>query len=188
MESLMKYLIEEDVAITATPAVFEPYTNSEVVHGGGLEALAPGIQNLVLSHYANGVNNDSLSRVLYQKNLYWIKKFHDMGGHLIVGTDPTGAGRTLAGYANQHTIEILNEAGFSLPESIEIATRSGAEFLEVLNMKGTIEVNKQADLVIIDGDLGEDISNIRNMEIVFRKGIGYDSGKIFDSVKGKVGL
>ena len=40
----------------------------------------------------------------------------------------------------------------------------------------------------MDGDLEQDIHNIRKTEIVFKKGVGYDSRKIFDSVKGKVGL
>jgi imidazolonepropionase-like amidohydrolase len=188
MEELMQFLIEKEVALTATPAVFAPYTGHEVVHGGGLKALAPGIQNLVLSHYARGINNDSASQALFEKELYWIKKFYDMGGKLVVGTDPTGAGRTLAGYANQYTIEILMQAGFTLPEAIQVATKNGAEFLEVAKQKGTLEEGKQADLVIINGDLKENISNIRNMEVVFKNGIGYHSKKIFKSVEGKVGL
>jgi hypothetical protein len=34
----------------------------------------------------------------------------------------------------------------------------------------------------------KDVSNIRKMELVFKNGIGFNSQKIFDSVKGKVGL
>ena len=52
---------------------------------------------------------------------------------------------------------------------------------------GTIEVGKRADLVLIEGDLSKDVTAIRNMEIVFKNGIGFDSKKIFESVKGKVG-
>ena len=53
---------------------------------------------------------------------------------------------------------------------------------------GTIEEGKIADLVLIDGDLTQDIRSIRKMEIVFKDGVGFDSQKMFDSVKGKVGL
>jgi len=53
---------------------------------------------------------------------------------------------------------------------------------------GTIAVGKQADLVLIHGDLSKDVSNIRKMELVFKNGVGFDSKKIVDSVKGKVGL
>jgi hypothetical protein len=32
------------------------------------------------------------------------------------------------------------------------------------------------------------ISDVRNVETVFRKGLGFDPVKLIDSVKGKVGL
>jgi len=188
MEELMQHLIDQDMATTTTPPVFELCTNREVVHGGGLKAFAPGIQRLVLNHYADGVNRDSASRVLFNKELYWIKKFHDMGGHLVVGADPTGAGRTLAGYANQHTVEVLREAGFSIREAIHVATLCGAEHLGIDDRTGSLETGKEADLVIMEGNLKEDVSNIRRMEIVFKDGVGFDSGKLFRSLEGKVGL
>ena len=52
----------------------------------------------------------------------------------------------------------------------------------------TIEEGKIADLVLIDGNLTEDIHLIRKMEFVFKDGVGFDSKKLFESVQGKVGL
>ena len=49
-------------------------------------------------------------------------------------------------------------------------------------------MGKKADLILINGDLSKDISNIRKMEIVFKNGVGFSSNKIFESVKGKLGL
>ena len=51
-----------------------------------------------------------------------------------------------------------------------------------------MEKGKFADLVIINGDLEKDISNIRNMELVFKEGVGFNSKQLFESVEGKVGL
>ena len=116
-----------------------------------------------------------------------VMKFHALGGKITVGTDPTGAGKTIAGYANQRMIELLVETGFTIEESIKLSTLNGAEYLGIEDETGTIEVGKKADLVLINGDLSKDVSAIRNMEIVFKNGIGFDSKKIFDSVKGKVG-
>jgi imidazolonepropionase-like amidohydrolase len=73
-------------------------------------------------------------------------------------------------------------------QAINIATMNGAVYLRKNKETGSIEKGKQADLVLIDGDVEKDIHNIRNTEIVFKKGIGFDSKKIFESVKGKVGL
>ena len=134
------------------------------------------------------VGRDSLNILMYNKNLNWVKRFYDKGGKLVAGTDPTGAGRTVAGYSNQHTIELLVEAGFMLEDVIKICTLNGAEYLGQQQNIGTLEVGKLADLILIDGDLESNIKNIRNMQTVFKDGIGYDSKKLFESVKGQVGI
>jgi len=105
-----------------------------------------------------------------------------------VDTDPTGSGKTIAGFSNQRMIELLVETGFSIEEGIMLATYNGAVYLEIDTETGTVEVGKEADLVLIDGDLSKDVSTIRNMELVFKDGIGYNSKKIFDSVSAKIGL
>jgi imidazolonepropionase-like amidohydrolase len=53
---------------------------------------------------------------------------------------------------------------------------------------GTIEPGKSADLLIIDGDPSKNINDIQKVQYVFRKGVGYNSKKLFDSVKAKVGF
>ena len=59
-----------------------------------------------------------------------------------------------------------------------------------LGMKeiGSIEEGKRADFVLINGDVQKDIKAIRNTETVFKNGVGFDSKKLFESVKGLVGL
>lgn len=185
---LIDLLIKNKTVITTTPNVFEPYTGREIVPGGGFDALAPQIQERLKTGYDRAQGRDSASLAMFNKNLQWIKRFYDKGGFLVAGTDPTGAGRTVAGYANQRTVEILVEAGFSIETAFKICTLNGAEFLEVSNNLGTIEVGKTADLLLINGNLEENIRNIRNMEIVFKDGVGFDSQKLFESVKGQVGF
>jgi imidazolonepropionase-like amidohydrolase len=188
MESLMQLLIKNKTTITTTPVVFEPYTGHEMVPGGGFKALIPQLQEKIKFRYDRSVNKDSLSLAMFEKEMKWIKRFYDKGGLLVAGTDPTGAGRTIAGYANQRTVEILVEAGFKVEEAIKVCTLNGAQFLEKEEEIGTIEKGKKADLILIDGNLTENIRNIRNMEIVFKDGVGFDSAKLFESMQGKVGL
>ncbi len=187
---LMQFLINKDVTLTYTPTVFEPFTNREVVIGGGSVALAPYLLEQMQTFYNQQINTkrDSLNLISFKKEMKRILKFHSLGGKVTVGTDPTGTGKTLAGYANQRLIELLIETGFSIEEAIKLATLNGAEYLGIETKTGTIEVGKEADLVLLNGDLSKDVSNIRNMELVFKNGVGFDSKKIFDSVKGKVGL
>lgn len=188
INALIDLLIKNGTTITTTPNVFEPWTDRELVPGGGEDAVAPQVLKDVKGIYDRSINKDSQHLHRFNKNLIWIKRFYEKGGKLVAGTDPTGAGRTVAGYANQRTIEILVEAGFSIPEAIKICTLNGAKFLEQDASIGTLEIGKIADLILIDADLESDIKNIRNMEIVFKDGVGFDSKKLFKSVKGKVGL
>lgn len=187
---LMQFLIKKNVALTYTPNVFEPFTDREVIPGGGDVALAPYLLEQMQNIYDQSIKTetDSLDLIAFKKEMKRVMKFHSMGGKIIVGTDPTGSGKTVAGYANQRLIELLIETGFTIEEAIKLATLNGAVYLGIEKETGTIEVGKEADLILINGDLLKDISNIRKMEIVFKKGIGFDSKKIFDSVKGRIGL
>jgi len=188
MKDLIKFLVSKKVALTSTLPVFEPYTGREVIHGGGEQALIPQIKEKLQAQWAQMQNKDSASVTLFQKELVWEKQFSDAGGLLLAGTDPTGAGRTIAGYSNYREIELLVEAGFSAVQAIKIATNNGALYLGRLREIGTIETGKKADLVLIDGDIEKDIRQIRNTNTVFKNGAGFDSPKMFESVKGKVGL
>ncbi|OEK01874.1 hypothetical protein BFP97_10265 [Roseivirga sp. 4D4] len=188
MKSLMDLLIEKNVAITSTLPVFEPYTDREVVLGGGIDAMSPEIKESLIASHTRRQGRDAASLAQFKKQMAWEKMFYEAGGKLVAGTDPTGAGRTVAGYANQRVIELFIEAGFSLTEAIKISSLNGAEYLERDSEVGSLTVGKKADLVLIGGDLESDVSNIRKMEIVFKNGIGFDSQKIFESMKGKVGM
>jgi hypothetical protein len=45
-----------------------------------------------------------------------------------------------------------------------------------------------ADLAVIRGNPVRTPADIYNMTIVFRDGVGYDSAKLIESVKGKIGM
>jgi len=109
------------------------------------------------------------------------RAFVAAGGLLIAGPDPTGAGNVVPGFGDQREIELLVEAGFSPVEAIKIATLNGALYLGRDKQIGSIAAGKNADLVVIKGDPSKKISDVENVEIVFKDGIGYDSQKLLDS-------
>jgi hypothetical protein len=188
MKNLMLYLIEKKVTLTSTLPVFEPNTGREMIPGGGEDALAPQIKETIEKNYKASNGKDSSDLALFKKEMIWEKRFADMGGKLMAGVDPTGSGRTIPGYADRHVLELLVEAGFSFPQAVKICSFNAAEYLGKEKETGTIEIGKRADMVLINGDPQTDIKAARNTEIVFKNGVGYDSKKIFESVKGKVGL
>jgi imidazolonepropionase-like amidohydrolase len=91
------------------------------------------------------------------------------------------------GYGDQRGIELLVEAGFSPLEAIKIATLIGATYMGRQDQIGTIAAGRHADLVVMKGDPSKKISDIENVEVVFKDGIGYDSAKLVESVKGRYG-
>ncbi|GMR13635.1 MAG: amidohydrolase family protein [Gemmatimonadota bacterium] len=187
--NLVAHLVERRVAVTSTNTVFETYTPGRPrASDGALDAMAAEPRDSYLRTRAQVAVSDSPWSRLFTKNMAMEKAFHDAGGLLVVGTDPTGYGGVVAGYANQRTVELLVEGGFSVPEAIKIATLNGATYLGLANSTGTIAAGMEADLVVVDGDLAADVSLIHRMEIVFKDGVGFDSRRIFDSVKGTVGI
>ncbi len=188
MKSLQQYMIGKHVALTSTLTVFEPSTGREMVPGGGEAALTPQAKDLVEKRWQASQNRDQATVTLFRKEQAWEKQFYDMGGLLVAGTDPTGAGRVVSGYSNHREIELLVEGGFTPEQAIKICTLNGAIYLGRAREIGTIAANKKADLVLIDGDLDADIKNIRKTELIFKNGVGFDSQKIFESVKGHVGM
>jgi enamidase len=116
------------------------------------------------------------------------RAFARAGGRLIAGTDPTGSGGVIPGYANQRQVELLVEAGFTPLEAIQIVTLNGARYLGREARIGSIAAGKQADLVILNGNPAANIADIRNVETVFKQGIGFDPQKLIESVRGRAGL
>jgi imidazolonepropionase-like amidohydrolase len=114
------------------------------------------------------------------------RAFVAAGGLLMAGSDP-GSGGGVPGFADHREIELLVEAGFTPVEAIRIATLNGAAFLGRADRIGSIAAGKNADLVVIKGDPATRITDIENVEIVFKDGVGYDTKKLLDSVKGLYG-
>ncbi len=186
---LMNLLIAKKVAITSTLTVFAASVPGEPIRNDMLTALAPFARENILSTYA-AINSQpsEWQKMKFEKIKALEKKFADMGGMLVAGTDPTGNGRTVAGFANQRQLELLVEAGLTPIQAVQVSTLNGARLLKIDNQTGSIEKGKAADLVIVNGDLENDIYAIKNMETVFKNGVGYDSRKLFDAVKGTVGV
>ncbi len=123
----------------------------------------------------------------FAKEMEFEREFVKAGGTLLAGEDPTGIGGVLAGFGDQREVELMVEAGFTPLEAIRIATYNGAQYLGDLDKVGTIAGGTQADLVVVKGDPSQKIEDIENVETVFKDGIGYDSAKLIESVRGTVG-
>jgi enamidase len=189
-QALLRHLVDAGVAVTSTLTVFETFTPGRPpASDGAVDAMSVEARDAYLRTRSRvAVQAESHWARLFPKAMAMEKAFTDAGGLLVVGTDPTGYGGVVAGYANQRALELLVEAGFSVEQAVEIATRNGARYLGRSDHIGSIEPGKRADLIVVTGDLSEDVTRIRDMETVFKAGVGYDSARLFDSVRGTVGV
>jgi imidazolonepropionase-like amidohydrolase len=195
-KELIETLVKHHVAVTSTLPVFEGDA-AEFGDGGharinqkALDAMSPEAREayfLLRQRPASIAPPKTDPALLWKLDLAMERAFVAAGGLLIAGPDPTGAGNVVPGFGDQREIELLVEAGFSPVEAIKIATLNGAVYLGRDNQIGSIAAGKNADLVVIKGDPSKKISDVENVEIVFKDGIGYDSQRLLDSVKGRYG-
>jgi imidazolonepropionase-like amidohydrolase len=188
VRSLIADLVKHHVAITSTPTVFETFVPGRPLPPG-LDVLDPQLRaQFEQRHAATAANTTSIYGSLFAKSRAMELAFVRAGGLLLVGTDPTGGGGVIPGYSNQRALELLVDGGFTPLEAIRIGTLNGATFLGRANRAGSIAVGKDADLVVVAGDPATRITDVRNVQIVFKRGVGYDPAKLIESVRGKVGL
>jgi len=188
VQELIHKLVSRHVAVTSTLPVFESSAPGRPkLQRRTLDAMSAESAQSYLTARAN-VALDSPMTALLRKEMDFEVAFAKAGGLLLAGPDPTGNGGVLPGFGDQREVELLVEAGFTPVEAIQIATENGAVYLGQQDRIGTLSPGKQADLVVIKGDPSKKIEEIENVETVFRAGIGYDSKKLIDSVRGQVGI
>lgn len=186
----IRMMVESDVAMTSTLPVYElSVPNRPPLEDRVLEAMAPGAREEYLKTREEIANRDeSPMSTLFPKAQAFEKAFYDAGGLLAAGVDPTGMGGALPGFGDQRNYELLLESGFTPEQVIQIMTLNGARVLGEDADLGSVEAGKRADLVVIAGNPVARPAEIRNVTLVFKEGVAYDSLKLIDSVKGLVGL
>ncbi len=187
VKGLIDLLVKRGVAVTSTLPVFEAMVPGRPkIQPRVLEAMAPSARDSSLTARA-AIPLDSPATAWLEKEQQFELAFVRAGGLLLAGPDPTGNGGVLPGFGDQREIELLVQAGFTPVEAIHIATENGARYLGRHDV-GTLAPGKRADLVLVKGDPSRDIADVENVETVFKDGVGYDSRKLVESVRGQVGL
>jgi imidazolonepropionase-like amidohydrolase len=195
VDHLLTTLIRHQVAITSTlpstafsvPSLNQDRDGKPPLRAAALAAMSTGAREAYfIDLKRERARNRDLTRLL-RRDMELERAFVARGGLLMAGSDPVGLFGSVPGFADQREIELLVEAGFAPVEAIKIATLNGAIFLGRQGQIGSISIGKNADLVVIKGDPAAHISDIENVEIVFKDGVGYDTQKLLDSAQGHYG-
>jgi len=186
VKQLHQLMIDKSVFLTSTLAIYESsIPKKSFADKRTLNAMSP----FLISQYQerrkrfdNLKSNDNLREKRLKRIMAFEYQFFKMGGTLTAGVD---AGRhVLPGFGDQRNFELLKEAGFTTEEVLKIMTSNGAKVLSNSEI-GSIEKGKKADFVVIIGNIDK---SIRNVELVFKDGYGYDPKLILQEVKGKFGI
>ena len=186
--STFKAMIDAGVAMTSTLAVYELFVQGRPTRDRRtLDAMAPAVREDYLAAKAE-IDEIGRPEAGFLNAMAYEKAFHDAGGLLAAGVDPTGNGGALPGYGDQRNYELFIEAGFTPEAAVQVLSANGARVLGVFNELGAVEAGKLADLVVMRGDLTSDPSVVRNVTLVFKDGVGYDSAAMLADVQGRVGI
>jgi enamidase len=190
VRALQRHLIEKKVALTSTLTVFETFAAGRpMADAASLELLEPQLREAYVSAWSriNRERENAWTRTL-AKDMAWEKQFVEAGGLLLAGTDPTGYGGVIPGFSSVRQVELLVEAGFTLPQALRISTLNGATFLGRDRDVGSLSPGKRADLVLYKGTLSTEPAALRRIVWTMKGGVAYDSPRIIASLKGKVGF
>ena len=174
---VIAHLAEKHVVIDPTVSWNEigGHSTSESV-----QAFQPVLQHLpapfVQFRVANwGTNVDTATaHGRLARSLVAIKALHDAGVAIVAGTD-----EGVPAFSVYREIELYVKAGFTPLEALRSATSVSAASMKLEKEVGTIEAGKRADLLVLDGNPLDDISNIRKVRSVMRAGKLYDSAALW---------
>ena len=122
------------------------------------------------------VNNDQRYRDAFATMLKMTKKLYDAGVPVLVGTDG------FAGVMLHRELELDVQAGIPAAKALQNATLLAARVLGQDATLGSIEPGKKADLLLVEGDPTEHISNVRRGRLVVKDGVTYDPAAVYGAL------
>ncbi len=170
MKSFIAELAQRKTVIDPTLVVWEGALNSD--GGVPLDAYASymGIISPTFDRFfksagyplVKGYTRDDY-RKSYAKMVDLVGALHKAGVTIVAGTD--GQGIELV-----REVELYKKAGLTNAEALQTATIIPARRVGVANRTGSIAVGKEADLVLVDGDVSTDLGALRRVDTVVSDG------------------
>jgi len=145
-------------------------------------SLEPGVLQMITSpEYKEKVrNNPNTPKEVsaLQIALKNVKRVHDAGIPLAMGTDSGAQPVRVQGFSEHNELELLVKAGLTPLQAITVATKNGAALLRVSDQFGTLEPGKKAGFIVLDKDPSKDILNSRTISAVWKNGQKVNDGPL----------
>ena len=157
--------------------IFNLMNDKDILSSKMVKYMNPLIQKVdsktQFDRWNNAQKNDStlISRVKSQHEFHIniLKKLHKNGVDFVCSTD-SGIGITVPGYAIHQELALYKKAGLSNYEALKTATVNAAEVHKEFNNQGTIEIGKEANLLLLDHNPLKELSTLEEPNSVFIKG------------------
>jgi imidazolonepropionase-like amidohydrolase len=174
MKAFIAELKQRGTIVDPTLVIFEQMLTMD--GGTPAPAYAPymGIVSPVLDRefkqsgypLKDGLTRDDY-RKSYAKMLELVGVLHKAGVPLVAGTD---------GYGIEvvREVELYNQAGFTPAEALQSATIVPARVVGADKRTGSIAVGKEADMMLVDGDVSKDLGALRRVVTVVSDGYVMD--------------
>ncbi|MEO6192878.1 MAG: amidohydrolase family protein, partial [Thermoanaerobaculia bacterium] len=131
------------------------------LYGGGLNPPAGEVQRY---------------RDSYRAMQNMVKALYDAGVTIVAGTDG------LAGFTLHRELELYVDSGIPAPEALRIATLGAARVMKRDQELGSIAPGKLADMILVDGDPLNRISDIRRVVLTVKDGSTYDTNAVWETL------
>jgi imidazolonepropionase-like amidohydrolase len=180
VKKVIKLLLEHHVVVDPTLALMEIVTHP-LDHP--ISAFEPGILR-VAPELREGLETTGMplqkvdqAAATFRAMVATVRLLHQAGVPIVAGTD-----QSVPGFSLDREIELYVQACFTPMEAIQAATLVPARAMGMEKDSGTVEVGKRADVILVDGNPLENISDIRKVSAVFAAGKVYQPAALWTSV------
>lgn len=117
-------------------------------------------------------------RASYLASLRIVKLLDQQGTRMLAGSDASGSGWEVPGFALHRELDELARAGLSPLRILQMTTIDAAEFLGRTATMGSVAAGRNADLVLLDADPTKDVANLHRVAGVVRGGFYHDAARL----------
>ena len=180
VKKVIKLLLEHHIVVDDTLALMEvilhPLDHSISGFEPGILKVAPELKE-VLETMGTPPAKAEQSAATFRALEATVRVLHQAGVPIVAGTD-----QAVPGFSLDREMELYVQAGFTPMEAIQAATLVPARAMGMDKDSGTIEVGKRADVILVDGNPLEHISDIRKVSAVFAAGKMYQPATLWTAV------
>ena len=180
VKNVLKVLKEHHTVVDPTMALMEllahPLNKPVAGFEPGFPRVAPELRQPLETMGASPAG-EAQAAAYFNAMLRTVRILHEAGVPIVAGTD-----QSVPGFSLDREIELYVKAGLTPMEAIQSATLVSARAMGMEQESGTVEPGKRADVIVVDGNPLESISDIRKVNTVFAAGRMFQPAPLWSAV------